>query len=239
MNRNKLRHSIAAQPKLMGYRLRFITLTIPTPDLPLVETRAIVQTAWSKFRKRSLCVALIRGGAKSEEFTVTKNGFHYHLHLLVYAKWISQKELRKVWTSCVKSAYIDHERAFSTNTEKSIRECAKYITKTANWSKLNRRDLIDIAMIPKWHRMFEMFGSFALRNTQERVVNKPFLDTEFLTDGVSPSRKQHWREYVQNADVEVYLLTLEEKVAQAREFGINQLRNKFPNHHIIVLDCIV
>lgn len=254
MNRNKLRHSIAAQPKLMGYRLRFITLTIPTPDLPLVETRAIVQTAWSKFRKRSLCVALIRGGAKSEEFTVTKNGFHYHLHLLVYAKWISQKELRKVWTSCVKSAYIDHERAFSTNTEhgelvvdirqvtnteKSIRECAKYITKTANWNKLNRRDLIDIAMIPKWHRMFEMFGSFALRNTQERVVNKPFLDTESLTDGASPSRRQHWREYVQNADVEMYLLALEEKIAQAREFGINQLRNRFPNHHIILLDCIV
>lgn len=253
INRNKLRHSIAAQPKLRGYRMRFVTLTIPTPDLPIAETRAIVNYAWSLLRKRSLLVALVRGGAKSEEFTVTKHGYHYHLHLLIYSKYFTQKELRKIWTECVKSSYAKYERNFQvntehgelivdiravTNTERSVRECAKYITKTANWSQINRRDLIELALIHKWHRMFELFGSFALRNTEQSLNNKPSLDTRSSSDGWPRPSRDSWRIYVQNADVEAYLIDLELKVEAARDFGLKTLRSKFPMHRIYVLSCL-
>lgn len=237
-NRRVLRAVIAAQPKLLGHRWYFATFTIPNPDLSLLETRSIVDRAWSLFRKRSLCVSLIRGGAKSEEFTVTPNGFHYHLHTLFHSKFLHFNSVRAIWTDCVEQAFIDHDRGdmFTVNNadnmlrvvikpvepnERCVQELSKYITKSDSWKKLRSIDLHEIALIRRWCRMFEVFGSF-------RGSGPPIVHTPSVNDGCSePSLSNHWRDRA-NRDLEFYLYELDRKFDTETAFNVEIIRRKYP-----------
>lgn len=238
-NRRVLRAAIAAQPKLLGHRWYFATFTIPNPDLSLLETRSIVDRAWSLFRKRSLCVSLIRGGAKSEEFTVTPNGFHYHLHTLFHSKFLHFNSVRSIWTDCVQQAFEDHGRAamFTVNNadnmlrvvikpvepnERCVQELSKYITKSDSWKKLRPIDLHEIALIRRWCRMFEVFGSF-------RGSVPPIVHTPSLNDGGSePSPPTYWRDRANN-DLEFYLYTLDEQFQKTLDQNTIEIRRRYPN----------
>lgn len=83
----------------------FGTMTIPNPNLSLLATRHILQHAWSLYRKRLLSLSSIRGGCKSEEFTLTANGYHYHLHTLFISEYVHYQEVRRVWTECVAKSF--------------------------------------------------------------------------------------------------------------------------------------
>lgn len=237
-NRRSLRTAIAAQKKRLGHRYYFATFTIPNPGLSLLETRSIVDRAWTLFRKRSLCVSLIRGGAKSEEFTVTPNGFHYHLHVLWHSKFLHFNSVRAVWTDCVEQAFTDHERRdlFTVNNsdkmlqvvikpvepnERCVQELSKYITKSNSWKKLREKDLYEIAMIRRWCRMFEVFGSF-------REALPPIVHTPSLSDGGSePSQPTHWRDRA-NSDLEFYLWRLETEFDKATANNAAEIQRRYP-----------
>lgn len=155
-NRKTVRRAVAAQQPKRGERFQFITFTIPKTSLPLVVIREIVNRAWRTFSRRSLCRSLIRGGAKSEEFTVSPSGFHYHLHVFALTKWLLYTELRRAWTDAVRDAFRDagHAIDFKTsdglavvnvrrvdNIDHAILELCKYITKSDSWKRLDRESL--------------------------------------------------------------------------------------------------
>ncbi len=253
LTRAKLREAISKQQPDKKQRYYFATMTMPNPGLSLLETRSIANRAWTLFRKRSLCVTLFRGGAKSEEFTVTAKGFHYHLHLLILTGWFKFDEFRRTWTDCVRTAFAEHDRAFEVNTkdgnlivvikhvlpgERSIQEVCKYVTKADSWSKIKRKDLIEICLVRRWSRMFELFGSFSNREASPSEASQTIVHTSDLTDGGSATAHCYWRDKIETMTVDEYLYLLDEKICRAREFGIQDLRNKFPNKHITTFDCI-
>lgn len=254
-NRKKLRAALDRQKLFKGERFYFATLTIPNRGLDLVATRDIIDRAWTLFRKRKLCASLFRGGAKSEEFTLTATGYHYHLHLLLLSKFVFYQEVRRVWTECVEKAFEDAHQPFQVDTrdgllivkilpvtdrEGSIHEVCKYITKSDSWSKMRSEDLTDIAMIRRWFRMFELFGSFAAKNEDktdsERAPRKQsrIVHTRNLSDGVSPSPNTYWRDYVDEHGLDAYKSELFAEIGATQRIRIEQIQTRWPTASLIV-----
>lgn len=253
LTRRKVNEAISFQTPKSNEKYYFLTFTIPNPDLTLLETRSIVNYAWSLFRKRSLCVALIRGGVKSEEFTVTKHGFHYHLHVLVLSKWLYYQAIRSIWTECVEKSFEQHERPFECNNAdgmlsvkikpivpsfRAVNEVCKYITKCDSWSKIKRSDLIEVALIRRWCRMFELFGSFRESENPNREAVQPIVHTRSLSDGSSEPSHKYWRDQLLKISVDIYLLNLEAELDRQREFGMNELRKTYPGKTITTFDYL-
>jgi len=201
-----------------------------------------------------LCVASFRGGVKSEEFTVTKNGFHYHLHCIFLSKWLLFNEVRRTWTDCVRQAFAEHERPFEvktsdgmliikikqiTPTEASIQEVCKYITKSDSWGKLRSTDFLDIALIPRWFRMFELMGSFAEDSEAVCDASEPIVHTRSLTDGGFEPSPRYWRIIIKIRRPEYYLRDLQEKIERCRGAGLTEMYAKNPGKVILTFDKIV
>lgn len=249
-NRKKLREAMQNAELMRGERIRFITLTITNPKLSLRQTRDIVNRAWSMFRKRRLCVDLWRGGAKAEEFTVTRSGYHYHLHLLVIAKYAFFHEYRRVWTECVEKAFEEAGKEFEPGTkdgylivkvldvnsrEAAINEVCKYITKADSWQKLPLTALAQIGLIRRWHRMFELFGCLADRSKEQAKeqkamqANTPILDTTNISDGEADSREEYWRDYVSKYGPEAYLSHLNREIERTQRIRRDQIQRRWPH----------
>jgi hypothetical protein len=190
-NRARLRNALNQQRIPTGSNLNFITLTIKNPSLGPTATRALLEATWRKFTKTQTFADLFRGGSKSEEFTVTSNGFHFHLHLLAVTKYIHFNELRRRWTDCYIAAYRDiynDDPAINTadgrllikvlrvtDKENAIAEVTKYVTKTFTLGRLDHKALAQIALIQRWHRSFELFGSFRVDKEQKTILDNKDL----------------------------------------------------------------
>lgn len=177
-SRTELRTALENQKLFCGENYQFITLTMPNPGRSLLRSRSIIDRAWSLFRKRDYFKDRIRGGSKSEEFTITENGYHYHIHLLCVTRFISYERLRREWTECLEVAFKDSGIEFNVltsdslamvrvervsgkkNLQNAVLEVCKYITKNDSWEKIPPADLIEIASIKRFPRMFELFGCF-------------------------------------------------------------------------------
>ena len=201
-SRKELSLALENQKLLTGESYKFITLTITNPNLSLLETRAIVDRAYTLFRKRKFFIEKIRGGSKSEEFTVTESGYHYHLHLLCVTRFLSFEKLRTEWTECVRIAFAENnipfevknkdnllsvvvKRVSSSRTSKTglkgaIQEVCKYVTKSDSWEKLPEKDLVEIASIKRFPRMFELFGFFREQRNANIIVSFPHPIVTYL-----------------------------------------------------------
>lgn len=215
-SRTQLRLALEEQKLFVGENYQFITLTMPNPDRSLLLTRGILDRAWQLFRKRDYFKGRIRGGSKSEEFTVTEAGYHYHFHLLCVARFLSYDRLRQEWTDCLKIAFRENGLpcSFQTsdglamvrvvrvsgrrNIENAVLEVCKYITKNDSWEKIPPSDLIEIASIKRFPRMFELFGCFREnRKESKNLSEKPASDNdlqiennEFLDENTILDTKQ-------------------------------------------------
>ncbi len=196
-SRKQLRLAIKDQKLLIGEHYRFITLTMPNPNRTLLATRKIIDRAWQLFRKRDYFKNKIRGGSKSEEFTVTENRYHYHIHILCISRFINYDVFRQDWTECLETAFRENNIPFNVRTadglamikvekvsgrrniENAILEVCKYITKNDSWEKIPAEDLIEIASIKRFPRMFELFGCFREgRKKQIDDLNNPIPDDQ-------------------------------------------------------------
>ncbi|MGI8494262.1 MAG: hypothetical protein ACR2L1_02975, partial [Pyrinomonadaceae bacterium] len=119
-SRKELSLCLKNQKLFTGESYKFITLTIPNPNLPLLKTRAVLDRAWTLFRKREYFIDHIRGGSKSEEFTVTNNGYHYHYHLFCITRFINYERFRKEWTDCVEIAFTELSLPFEVNNKDGL-----------------------------------------------------------------------------------------------------------------------
>lgn len=186
-NRSRKELSLALKNHKLftGENFQFITLTVPNPNLSLIKTRKILDEIYVLFRKRDFFIRHIRGASKSEEFTVTENGYHYHYHFLAITRFLSFEKFRREWTDCARIIFERYNLPFevknkdgllSVKIEKvnssrnglkgAIQEVCKYVTKSDSWSKVPEKDLIEIASIERFPRMFELIGSF---RTQRNV----------------------------------------------------------------------
>lgn len=226
-NRAKLRDAVNRQKLATGENLHFITLTIKNPNLSLVATRELIEQTWRRFTKTSLFADLFRGGAKSEEFTLTDNGFHFHLHLLSVTKYIHFNELRRVWTDCYQKSYFATFNEKSnigtsdgmllvkilrvTDRDNAIREVCKYITKTYKLGKLDNKALGELALLQRWNRAFELFGTF--RQPNENAI----LDKSNLNAG-SERKVIAWSKLVQKIGLQLYTEMLVREVDRRIEW---------------------
>jgi hypothetical protein len=191
-SRNELKLSLKNQKLMTGEMYQFITLTIPNPNLSLVQTRTVLDRVWTLFRKRDYFKQKIRGGSKSEEFTLTGNGYHYHYHLLCITRFLNFTEFRREWTSCIEIVFREFNLPCEFKTDDglamvkikrlsssvnglkgAIQEVCKYVTKSDGWEKLPPKDLIEIASIKRFWRMFEIFGSFRAQRNANVVLDSP------------------------------------------------------------------
>jgi hypothetical protein len=198
-SRKELKLSLKNQKLLTGEMYQFITLTIPNPNLSLIQTRTVIDRIWTLFRKRDYFKQKIRGGSKSEEFTLTENGYHYHYHLLCVTRFLNFEQFRREWTECIKIAFRESNLPCEFKTEDglaivkikrlsssesglkgAIQEVCKYITKSDSWEKLPQKDLIEIASIKRFWRMFEIFGSFRTQRNANVVLESPNVFITYL-----------------------------------------------------------
>lgn len=214
--RRKLTLSLDNQKLWTNEQYYFLTFTQTNPNLTLLESRALINRAWSLFRKRNYIRRRFVGWAKSEEFTVTENGVHYHIHLIARAKFIQYDLVRKFWTECVSAAW--HEQGLTLrvankdemlsvtacrldgswcircakrhDVRSAVKEVAKYITKATSWLKVSDSDLLDIVRTQRFPRMFELGGTFA-HSCDDPARVKTRLAAPAAEPQVSPEQTRH------------------------------------------------
>jgi hypothetical protein len=127
-----------------------------------------------------------------------RDGYHVHIHALILSKWIKWDDLRAEWTAALKSAMRRHGVEAYTLTREgfavcdvrevvksgekdkrgvsgdyAIREVTKYITKCESWLDIPEAQLVEIASIERWPRMFELLGDCRQeRSDEEREKEK-------------------------------------------------------------------
>jgi hypothetical protein len=172
-------------------RYRFITLTMPEVFASFKKTMKIQKRAWDLFRKLKIVKDYFAAIIKSIEFTVRQNGtYHDHMHLLAITFFLPEKLLKQAWTDCVRTAFQDFgiefvasqanvnmklvvptvtkgEEKKQISYERAISETCKYLTKSTTWEEIPAEQLIEIAEIERWDRMFEISGRF--RETMARL----------------------------------------------------------------------
>ena len=198
-SRKELKLALKNQKLLTGEMYQFVTLTIPNPNLSLIQTREVIDRIWTLFRKRDYFKQKIRGGSKSEEFTLTENGYHYHYHLLCITRFLNFTEFRREWSDCIEIAFREFNLPCKFKTDDglamvkikrlnssvnglkgAIQEVCKYVTKSDSWEKLPQKDLIEIASIKRFWRMFELFGSFRTQRNANVVLESPNTFVTYL-----------------------------------------------------------
>jgi hypothetical protein len=199
-------------------------------------------------------VSLIRGGAKSEEFTVTANGFHYHLHCLWLSSYLQYQEVRRNWTECVEAAFAEHDREFICKNkdgllsvvvkpvqpnERMVQEVCKYITKSSSWSKLRPRDLIQIALVRKWHRMFEVFGTFRTAPSSDASSGDNILDTRPSNDGKLRAVALYWRDRISMQSLDDYHADLYDEWHRCVNGRLRQLELRWPDTKVVTYAEII
>lgn len=240
-----------------GEHYRFITLTFPNLGLKIPPTRAIINHAWALLRKREFFRRAVVGGAKAEEFTVTGRGYHYHMHILARTRTIKANDLRWEWTDCVKKAFAAFCVDFVAPTSdgllianikivhdlnKVTNEVTKYITKANSWWNMPTDHLVEVALIPKWHRMFEVFGSFRRLDTEKlnkqlRDPSDEFPKNKLWEDNDELSHpRNHWRLLIKSMSLAKYLRQLHAEVNETIRRRSALIQQKFQWATITQLD---
>lgn len=282
-NRKTIRAVMQSQKLLTDENWYSVTFTMPNLDLKgleLTDVADLFQIAWQRFthreagnKSKSWFQQHIRGGFKNCEFTFTENDvFNYHCHSLLIAKSKIKDnkfvEIRTAWTKALQFAFKKKDIRLQirtcdelanvnvkkvTNREKTIKELCKYVTKSDSWSKLPLEQLEKVAVIPRFGRMFESFGTCrasakeirenALKSSaNEKEATQPdtYLDTKklirrFSTQQPNP-RRQSWRKRAKETSRFQCKIELLEEIQETIEFRKLQLQFRYPSAEFITLD---
>lgn len=201
------------KPKL-DLRWRFVTLTAPTViGRSLLETIRVYNEAFARLMKREFWLCWVAGGVKGSEYTLgedeanwnpDEDGYHVHLHLMIFAEWLPWQDLQAEWTECIMKAWanVGHKLEINTTSgkvltrislvvprarkggkgvisqEAAIQEVIKYVTKTDTWLRVPDAHLFECATVKRWPRMFELFGVAreSYRKKKEVVKQYPVIE---------------------------------------------------------------
>lgn len=175
-------------------RLKFVTLTIKNVDsvafgyyklrdcFGKLQRRAIWRkSSYGRVNKNGerhtgWCV---RGGFGNFEVTNAGCGYHVHLHLLLDADFIPQKQLSKLWHQITGDSYIVDVRACS-GTAEAIAEITKYSFKPADavlWTDGMKQDF-NAALKNKV--LFFRFGSWRNVHLAKKSVVCGFCGSDLV-----------------------------------------------------------
>lgn len=222
----------------------FVTFTLENPAASIVTTRRIVNDAWAKFRKKGAFVE-VRAGAKSEEFTITKTGYHYHIHSLIDSPYIEYQLWRRHWTEAVESAGGTSQNLFGfqtidgylilnvkrvKNPRDIVNELGKYITKSTSFKGLSKETLSELAEVKRWNRMFELLGD--LRN-QKRIPRAPKEQRSIVhTKSLSGRQdKDLWWFEKKRGDTRNFMNDALSYRFQSEVYTIHEIRTKITKSH--------
>jgi hypothetical protein len=104
-------------------------------------------------RQRKWFSSLVYGGLFVIEITGGENGFHCHIHAIVFSRFLDVKRLSKEWKACSNGfiVYIQLVR-----NDEAIRYITKYLTK----STVSDGYAWDVSKALKGTRLFQSFGKF-------------------------------------------------------------------------------
>lgn len=205
--RAHVRAGVARVMPMPGENWRLVTLTAPPlVGVPLLEVREVFNRAWVLLRKREWWQGRVRAGVKGEEFTLgdvrrleregrawslERDGYHFHIHLLVCSRWIEWAALGEEWTACLMKAASErgialefgtaHGRAVvdvrlvvnrqtrtrgTVGVDGAVEEVSKYITKSESWLQLPEAQLLEVASVARWFRAVELLGDCRQERTE-------------------------------------------------------------------------
>jgi len=176
---------------LRGRTLRFVTLTIATPAMPLANALTKLLTSFRRLRDSKLWKAHITGGLAVLEVKRSSRSprWHPHLHILCEGSFIPQRALSNAWRAITKTSFVVDVRYVGDN-EKAAAYVTKYVTKPVASHVTHSEALLDEAILAmKGRRTVIQFGTwygqdlFRHRDTTEWVALAPL--NRVITDALA------------------------------------------------------
>jgi hypothetical protein len=148
--RAKMDAIIAATSPCLGYRWRHLVLTIPSTESPGQMAKDLLHS-FRRLRQRVWWKRLVKGGVFVIEVTRTPAGWHVHLHVLMFSRFIFAAVLGRLWRS-VSPGYITKIGLAPSGA--LIRYLTGYLAK----SDLSEADQKISSFALKGYRLFGAFG---------------------------------------------------------------------------------
>lgn len=254
---------------LDGLRWRSLVLTMPLMVGADVEVAiARINDAFRRLTNRQFWKSRVRGGIKGVEFTVRPEGYHAHIHLLVLSEFLpinakhesrsASGNLQAEMRHCLRAAgaEVDGELALSiydvrrqyerktgesVTLEKAVQETTKYLTKSESWDKIPDSQLVKVAEVERWPRMFELLGKARLVQTDEHqapsieesesatesgatLVHTPTLSNGEMDEKNAPT----WRQMLAVLNFADWKRAMDRNIRRTQRFRRTQLALKFP-----------
>jgi hypothetical protein len=158
---------------------------------------------------------------EGREWSAESDGYHVHIHAPAVARWIGTAELRRAWSECLRRAWsrrgieagintsdrlaVCHVRLVTNRRVKrsgsvisidaAVNEVAKYITKADSFLSIPDDQLIEVAAVRRWSRMFEVLGDCRKRRATQGDAEgrEPATDAERYLDTQNLSSAEDWR----------------------------------------------
>jgi replication protein len=256
----KLREKIFETKLFSGESFRFVTLTIPTSEHSLLLRQNIYREAFRIFRRSIFFKETFRAWKKSEEFTLSKGLWHYHIHLLGVSRFVAHYTIRQKWSEAVEKSLKKFNLKYDVRTvdklcvvnilrvgsiQNACREMSKYVTKPTAFAKINSLQMIELASLPRWKRMHEYGGVWrscvspsAEEDSEIFDCNsdpKTYLDKKSVkgkSGSVRCDQNEVWRKHVDRYGAETYASFLQNEIFFQQRRTVKYLQSKFPQFSV-------
>lgn len=151
--------------------IRFITLTMPHSDRPLLVQLQIIRSAFTRLRKSAIWKRCVTGGVGTIEitFNVRTRQWHPHFHALLDGDFMPHAELREAWRVALNNAEgveilgpndrpIVHIEAIGGRSA-SVQYITKYVTKPGDVLAWDDATIAEFASALAGARTLSTFGN--------------------------------------------------------------------------------
>jgi hypothetical protein len=183
---------------------------------------------WNAMARASIKgVEFTLGGQHEREgraWDAERDGYHVHIHLLAAARWIDAGTLRREWSNYLLKAWRARGIEDTINTSDGLAVChlrlvtnrkvrrggsvisrdgaifevAKYVTKAQSFLDIPEDQLLEVAAVRRWPRMFELLGKCRVERKSKKDGDPKkkltdYLDTKNLSsplEGCHERRKK-------------------------------------------------
>jgi hypothetical protein len=256
-----------------GLRWRSLVLTMPLMvGADVTDAISRINDAFRRLTNREFWKSRVRGGVKGVEFTVRPDGYHAHIHLLVLSEFLpinAKRESRETsgnlqaeMRHCLRAAgaqvdgelvlsVYDVKRQYERKTgemvtlEKAVQETTKYLTKSESWDKIADGELVKIAEVERWPRMFELLGKARPVQTNKQqaasievsesatasgatLVHTPTLSNGEMDKHHAPTWRESLAAVTDFASWQEWEREQDRIIRRAQQFRRTQLALKFP-----------
>jgi hypothetical protein len=150
---------------------KHIVLTVRNTDQLTNDYVRWFKHCWSRLRRSSFAAAW-QGGFYSLEVTNEGHGWHLHLHALIDARWVDQKELAIRWANIVGQDFAI-VKVKDVRGSDYIREVTKYTVKGNDLAAWSAPDIAAYIDAMAGVRSFGVFGKLY----SQRTAWRKWLDT--------------------------------------------------------------